>query len=111
MRLGRHGAYLRVDLSTGESESVSIPADVSIGLLGGVGLGTWICLAEGGAAADPLAVEAPLVFCFSPLVGTPLTTSAKFAVFDDLAHHGCFGQGRPQASRQDHGEDCGEDRR
>ncbi len=80
MRLGRHGAYLRVDLSTGESESVSIPADVSIGLLGGVGLGTWICLAEGGAAADPLAVEAPLVFCFSPLVGTPLTTSAKFAV-------------------------------
>ena len=29
---------------------------------------------------DPLAAEAPLVFCFSPLVGTPLTTSAEFAV-------------------------------
>ena len=29
---------------------------------------------------DPLAPEAPLIFVFSPLVGTPLTTSAKFAV-------------------------------
>ena len=29
---------------------------------------------------DPLAPEAPLVFAFSPLVGSPLTTSAKFAV-------------------------------
>jgi aldehyde:ferredoxin oxidoreductase len=29
---------------------------------------------------DPLAPEAPLVFAFSPLVGTSLTTSAKFAV-------------------------------
>jgi aldehyde:ferredoxin oxidoreductase len=29
---------------------------------------------------DPLAPEAPLAFVFSPLVGTPLTTSAKFAV-------------------------------
>ena len=32
------------------------------------------------AGVDPLAPEAPLAFVFSPLVGTPLTTSAKFAV-------------------------------
>src|SRR5437762_4693716 len=30
--------------------------------------------------ADPLGAQAPLIFAFSPLVGTPLTTSAKFAV-------------------------------
>jgi aldehyde:ferredoxin oxidoreductase len=30
--------------------------------------------------ADPLSAQAPLAFVFSPLVGTPLTTSAKFAV-------------------------------
>jgi aldehyde:ferredoxin oxidoreductase len=30
--------------------------------------------------ADPLSPAAPLAFVFSPLVGTPLTTSAKFAV-------------------------------
>src|SRR5205814_1862403 len=29
---------------------------------------------------DPLAPAAPLIFSLSPLVGTPLTTSAKFAV-------------------------------
>ena len=34
----------------------------------------------GPAGADPLGPEAPLAFVFSPLVGTPLTTSAKFAV-------------------------------
>ena len=32
------------------------------------------------AGVDPLSPEAPLAFVFSPLVGTPLTTSAKFAV-------------------------------
>src|SRR5215813_13833843 len=35
---------------------------------------------EAPAGVDPLAPEAPLLFCLSPLVGTPLTTSAKFAV-------------------------------
>jgi aldehyde:ferredoxin oxidoreductase len=35
---------------------------------------------EAPARLDALAPEAPLVFCLSPLVGTPLTTSAKFAV-------------------------------
>ena len=48
--------------------------------IGGSGLGTRLVLDEGGALADPLSPEAPLVFAFSPLVGTPLTTSAKFAV-------------------------------
>ena len=48
--------------------------------IGGTGLGARILLAEGGATADPLSPEAPLIFAFSPLVGSPLTTSAKFAV-------------------------------
>jgi aldehyde:ferredoxin oxidoreductase len=77
---GRHGAFLRIDLTTGEATPVPIPADVARRFVGGVGLGTWICLREGGAETDPLAPDAPLVFCLSPLVGTPLTTSAKFAV-------------------------------
>ena len=48
--------------------------------IGGSGLGVWLLLDEGAAHVDPLAPEAPLVFAFSPLVGSPLTTSAKFAV-------------------------------
>jgi len=48
--------------------------------IGGSGLGARLLLDEGGATADPLSPEAPLIFAFSPLVGSPLTTSAKFAV-------------------------------
>jgi aldehyde:ferredoxin oxidoreductase len=48
--------------------------------LGGSGLGARLLLDEGAATTDPLSPAAPLVFAFSPLVGSPLTTSAKFAV-------------------------------
>jgi len=48
--------------------------------LGGVGLGTWIVAHETPTGTDPLGTEAALVFAMSPLVGSPLTTSAKFAV-------------------------------
>ncbi|HEY0572735.1 MAG TPA: aldehyde ferredoxin oxidoreductase C-terminal domain-containing protein [Pseudonocardia sp.] len=48
--------------------------------LGGVGLGTWLLHRCAPPGVDPLAPAAPLAFVFSPLVGTPLTTSAKFAV-------------------------------
>lgn len=77
---GYHGRYRRVDLSTGRSDDVPIPEPVLRRYLGGVGLGAWILARECPAGVDPLAPEAPLVFAFSPLVGTALTTSAKFAV-------------------------------
>ena len=48
--------------------------------IGGTGLGTWLLLNECPDQVDPLAPENPLAFVFSPLVGSPLTTSAKFAV-------------------------------
>ena len=47
--------------------------------IGGVGL-TWLMHRLAPPRVDPLAPEAPLAFVFSPFVGTPLTTSAKFAV-------------------------------
>ena len=48
--------------------------------IGGSGLGAHLLLDEGRATTEPLSPEAPLIFAFSPLVGSPLTTSAKFAV-------------------------------
>src|SRR5205814_7340589 len=47
---------------------------------GGVGLAAYLMHREAPAGVQPLAPEAPLIFSLSPLVGTPLTTSAKFAV-------------------------------
>jgi aldehyde:ferredoxin oxidoreductase len=77
---GYHGRYLRVDVSTGEAQYVPISEDILRQFLGGSGLGAKLLLDEGAASLDPLSPPAPLVFAFSPLVGSALTTSAKFAV-------------------------------
>jgi aldehyde:ferredoxin oxidoreductase len=77
---GYHGRCLRIDAATGRAAEIPLPDDVLRHFLGGSGLGAWLLLREGAAAIDPLAAAAPLAFVFSPLVGSPLTTSAKFAV-------------------------------
>jgi aldehyde:ferredoxin oxidoreductase len=48
--------------------------------VGGAGLGTWILAHETAAGVEPLSPASALVFALGPLVGSPLTTSAKFAV-------------------------------
>jgi aldehyde:ferredoxin oxidoreductase len=80
MPFGYHGRYLRIDLSTDAVAQVPLDEAVLRQYLGGSGLGAKLLLDEGGGTAGPLSPEAPLVFAFSPLVGSPLTTSAKFAV-------------------------------
>jgi aldehyde:ferredoxin oxidoreductase len=79
---GYTGRALVVDVSaTSATGSVfDLPERVLRAYLGGVGLGTWLLHRLAPARVVPLAPEAPLAFVFSPLVGTPLTTSAKFAV-------------------------------
>jgi aldehyde:ferredoxin oxidoreductase len=80
MPFGHHGNYLRIDVSSGRAERVPLSDTVLRQYLGGSGLGARLLLDEGGATADSLSPEAPIIFAFSPLVGSPLTTSAKFAV-------------------------------
>jgi aldehyde:ferredoxin oxidoreductase len=80
MPFGYHGVYLRIDVSTGVAERVALDDAVLRRYIGGSGLGVRILLDEGAAELSPLAPDARLVFAFSPLVGSPLTTSAKFAV-------------------------------
>jgi len=75
-----HGCYLRVDLTTATSEFVPLDEAVLRSYLGGSGLGVALLLREGAATVDPLSPAAAIAFVFSPLVGSPLTTSAKFAV-------------------------------
>src|SRR5580698_10167740 len=80
MPFGYHGSYLRIDVTEGRAEHVALPETVLRQFIGGSGLGVRLLLDEGAAHADPLTPESPLIFAFSPLVGSPLTTSAKFAV-------------------------------
>jgi aldehyde:ferredoxin oxidoreductase len=80
MAHGYHGCSLRIDVTTGLAEQVTLSDAVLRESIGGSGLGARLLLDENAAIADPLSPEAALVFAFSPLVGSPLTTSAKFAV-------------------------------
>ena len=80
MAFGYHGHALRIDVSSGRVERAPLADDVLRQFIGGAGLGVRLLLDEGSADLDPLDPRAPLIFAFSPLVGSPLTTSAKFAV-------------------------------
>jgi len=80
MPFGYHGCYLRIDVTAGSAERVPISDAVLRQYIGGSGLGARLLLDQRAAVTDPLSPDAPLVFAFSPLVGSPLTTSAKFAV-------------------------------
>src|SRR6202046_816823 len=77
---GDFGQALLVDLSTGSGTAAAIEERVLRSYVGGAGLGAWLMHKYCPAGVEPLDPEAPLIFVFSPLVGTPLTTSAKFAV-------------------------------
>jgi aldehyde:ferredoxin oxidoreductase len=77
---GYFGRALVVDAADGSATALPLSDKVLRGYLGGAGLGTWLLHRLGPPGGDPLAPAAALAFVFSPLVGTPLTTSAKFAV-------------------------------
>ena len=77
---GYHGQYLRINASDGSADRILLSESVLRHFVGGSGLGAYLLLTEDGARPDPFAPEAPIAFVFSPLVGSPITTSAKFAV-------------------------------
>src|SRR5213080_858748 len=77
---GYFGRALVVDAGTGTAATLPLPDQLLRAYIGGAGLGAWLMHRLAPPGADPLSPAAPLAFCFSPLVGTPLTTSAKFAV-------------------------------
>ncbi|MBK9754673.1 MAG: hypothetical protein IPO88_14450 [Nannocystis sp.] len=79
---GNFGQILQVDLDGDRVcvERQPLPESVYRECIGGVGLGAWLLLRFAPAGVDPLAPAAPILYVFSPLLGTPLTTTAKFAL-------------------------------
>ena len=77
---GYFGRALVVDVTDATTETLPLPDEILRGYIGGAGLGAWLMHRLAPTGVDPLGPDAPIAFCFSPLVGTPLTTSAKFAV-------------------------------
>lgn len=80
MKNGYHENYLKIDLTEKLISQSPLTPEVLKRWIGGVGLGSKILMDETLAGFDPLGAESAIVFALSPLVGTPLTTSAKFAI-------------------------------
>ncbi len=77
---GYHGKALIVDLTARTHRWDAIGSDVLRQFIGGIGLGTYLLYRYCPPGVDPLGPDNPLLFVGSPLVGTRLTTSSKFAV-------------------------------
>ena len=77
---GFHGRLLRIDLTTQSYTWQDIEASRLAAVLGGVGLGASLLYEYAPPRVEPFAAENPLIFTSAPLVGTGLTTTAKYAV-------------------------------
>src|SRR3970040_2407525 len=75
-----HGRLLHIDLSTGQSSWRELEEARLRAFLGGIGLGTSLLYEFAPPGVDPFAPANPLIFTSAPLVGTGLTTTAKFAI-------------------------------
>ena len=75
---GYHGTILNIDLSTGKSEKVAIPAEDLDKFVGGQGLGMkilWDRLKQPGL--NPLSPDNPLIFMPGPFSGLPVPSSSR----------------------------------
>lgn len=77
---GYHGKALIIDLITQESHWKHLPEGVLRRFIGGTGLGAYLLHEFCPPQIDPFHPANPLIFVCSPLVGSRLTTSSKFAV-------------------------------
>jgi aldehyde:ferredoxin oxidoreductase len=74
------GRVLHVDLGSGRSAVRDLDPSRLRLYLGGIGLGVSLLHETAPANVDPFSGDNPLIFASAPLVGTRLTTTAKFAV-------------------------------
>src|SRR5437016_8266358 len=77
---GFHGRLLQVDLDGGKSSWHDLAESRLRSFLGCVGLGTSLLYDHAPPGVEPFSPANPLIFTSAPLVGTGLTTTAKFAV-------------------------------
>ena len=77
---GYNGRALVVDLTRQQSYWQTLDADVLRRFIGGTGLGAYLLYKHCPPGIDAYDPANPLIFVTSPLVGSRLTTSSKFAV-------------------------------
>ncbi len=90
---GYTGKILRVDLSTGEMNTDTLPEKTLRDYIGGSGVGTRILMDEAGADVDPFGPDNLLIFMTGPLTGTAVPTSGRHEVVAKSPLTGGFGEG------------------
>ncbi|MBI4523068.1 MAG: aldehyde ferredoxin oxidoreductase family protein [Deltaproteobacteria bacterium] len=76
---GFHGRLLHIDLDCGKSSWRNLSESRFQAYLGGIGLGTSLLYDYAPPGVQPFSPANPLILASAPLVGTALTTTAKFA--------------------------------
>lgn len=74
---GYAGQYLRVNLTTGQIDTLTLPVAWAEGYLGGNGVGAKILWDEVPPAADPLSPENRLIVATGPLCGSLMPNSSR----------------------------------
>ena len=77
---GYNNKALHINLSNEQTQEVHIENKILELIIGGTGLATYLLYKYCPTDAEPLEPSNPLIFASSPLVGTRLTTSSKFAI-------------------------------
>ena len=75
-----HGRVTIVDLDSHTVRWEPLEEDALRRFIGGTGLSAYLLYKYARPGCNPLSPENPLIFATSPLVGSRLTTSSKFAV-------------------------------
>ena len=88
---GYHGRIMMVDLTAQEVQWEPLHEEVLRSFIGGIGLGTYLLYNHCPPNVPPLDPANPLIFVTSPLVGSRLTTSSKFAVLTKSPLTGLIG--------------------
>ncbi|MGZ3596208.1 MAG: aldehyde ferredoxin oxidoreductase family protein [Syntrophales bacterium] len=88
---GNTGKILRVDLSTGETRTSTLPEEYYRKYIGGSGLAAKVFWEEGDFNADPLSPEAMLIFMNGPFAGLKLSGASRNSVAGRSPLTGCWG--------------------
>ena len=95
---GYHNKILIIDVSSKSWRWEDIQEEVLKDFIGGSGLGAYLLFNYCPPRTDPFSPENPLIFCASPLVGSRLTTTSKFAVVSKSPQTGFIGDSLSSSS-------------
>src|SRR5215475_1097708 len=77
---GFHGRLLQIDLTSGHSSSSELEESRLRAFLGGLGLGTSLLSYSAPTGVEPFSPDNIWILTSAPLIGSGLTTTAKFGV-------------------------------